>query len=400
MNLVRPKVLLLSSESPHSGGASAIVLQRLFRDYPADRLLVLTSTPPPADSSRLGCRYEVVRLAADRLNRTRFWSWRLALRAWGAPDLASLRGFRNALGEFRPEVAVLLMQDSWYYDLAARFARQLRVPLVLLIHDLPGGFEPVPGFLRPRQHHRDQQVYRRASVRLCISPAMADFLQKDFGAPGGVLLPPAADTPVRQPPEAAGQLKIPGRLTLGYAGGLHYGYGEQLLAMLPALRATGTRLEMFGPKPAGSVAGLGDATDVLRFHGRLPPEAAYQQMLGLCDAVLQPYLHPAGTHELQYRTHFPSKLGDCLALGLPLLITGPADAAGVAWCRQAGQTALHVSEPGAAPLESALLALRDDPSLRVSLARRAQAAAPTFAPEVLRAQLHEVLRSAASTSPA
>jgi glycosyltransferase involved in cell wall biosynthesis len=387
-----PRVLFLTSEAPHTGAAGAIVFHRLLRDYPPDHLLVMTNHPPPPLAGRLACRYVQLPLAADRLDRTRLWPWKAILRSLGASSLPSLGAIDRQLQGFTPDVVVTLMQDSWYYDLAARYARHHGLPLVLFVHDLPSGFEPVPGWLASRQRARDAAVYRQAAARLCISRGMADWFLAEYGVPGEVLLPPRGDDTPAQAPENCLNLKTPGRLTLGYAGGLHYGYGEQLLALLPVLRETGTKLEYFGPPPAGVVAPLAAATDVIRFNGYAPtPAEAWRSLLARCDAVLQPYLNPAGPHERQYRTHFPSKLGDCLSLGLPLLITGPDYASGVTWCLQHNGSALAITDPAPAAFRSALEQLRESVELRKNLANRAQAAAPAFAGPPLRAQLRQLL---------
>jgi glycosyltransferase involved in cell wall biosynthesis len=387
-----PRVLFLTSEAPHTAAAGAIVFHRLLRDYPPERLLVVTNTPPPVGDGRLACRYTHLPLAVDRLNRTRFWPWRANLRTLGASTLVRLTRVDAALEGFVPDVVATLMQDSWYYDLAARYARRRGLPLVLFSHDLAHGFEPVPAWLQKRQLRRDRAVYRQAAVRLCVSQGMADFYAQAFGAPGEVLLPPRSDETPSQSPECCRQLKRPGRLTLGYAGGLHYGYGDQLLRLLPVLRETGTIIEMFGPEPGGSVAPLRDATDALCFNGYAPtPEEAWREILRRCDAVIQPNLNPPGPHELQYRTHFPSKLGDCLALGLPLLITGPDYASGVRWCLARSGCALTVTETGPAALAGALARLRDDAMLRISLSACAQSFARAFDAPALRAQLHTAL---------
>lgn len=394
MSNLPPRVLFLSSEAPHTGAAGAIVFHRLFSGYPADRLLVVTSHLPPDGAARLPCRYEHLPLTVDRLNRTRFWRWRTALRVLGGAAWLDLGAVDRALAGFKPDVVVTLMQDSWYYDYAARYARNRRLPLVLFVHDLPDGFEPVAPGLHGRQHRRDAAVYRQAVRRICISDPMRAHFLSTYGVDGEVLPPPRSETPVSQPPDACAQLKRPGRLTLGYAGGLHYGYGEQLLQLLPALRETNTVVELFCPRPGGVIAPLNDATDVLHFHGHAPtPEAAWQGLLSRCDAVLQPYLNPSGQHERQYRTHFPSKLGDCLSLGLPLLVTGPDYASGAAWCREQGDVACLVADPAPGAIRQAFVRLRDDAALRVRLATRAQQAAEAFAPAGLRQRLTALLQN-------
>jgi len=383
-----PRVLFLSNEAPHTAAAGAIVFHRLLADYPTDRLLVVTNFLPPPEAGRLDCRYAHLPLAMDRLNRTRLWPWRAILRSLGATRLVGLGQVDQALADFAPEIVVTLMQDSWYYELAARYASSRGLPLVLFIHDVPSGFEPVPHWLQERRQRRDAAIYRQAQTRLCISPGMESYFKKTFDVSGEVLLPPRSESGPSQSPESCRQLKSPDRLTLGYAGGLHYGYGEQLLRLLPVLRATGTKLELFGPRPGGILTALNDATDVLHFNGYTStPEEAWRGLLEKCDAVLQPYLNPPGEHEAQYRTHFPSKLGDCLALGLPLLITGPADASGMAWCLAHPGCALTIIDPTIEAFTAALHRLQTDPALRIELSRTAQQAALDFDAPTLRAQL-------------
>ncbi len=393
-----PKIALITAEPPHTAAAGAILLHRLFATYPPDRLTVVTSHMPPATAARLPCRYVHVPLLADRLLKTRFWRWRTNLRALGAAGFLPCRFLDAALADFKPAVVAALMQDSWYYDYAAAYARKRRLPLVLFIHDLPDGFEPVAPALRQRQQQRDGRVYRQATHRLCISAPMQEHFRNVFGVDGSVLHPPRTEPPVAQSPELCRHLKRPGQLTLGYAGGLHYGYGEQLQRMLPVLRATGTRIEYFGPVPAGANRALADAIDVFHCNGYVsPPEAVWHAILQTCDAVLQPYANPLGRHELQCRTHFPSKLTDYLSLGLPVVVTGPASASGTAWCLRHPGSALTITDAAPAALEIALRRLATDATLRVALARGAQAAATEFDAGPLRDQLFAALTDAAST---
>jgi glycosyltransferase involved in cell wall biosynthesis len=381
-----PRLLFITNEPPHTAAAGSIYFHRLFSDYPAERLRVISNRPLPSPEQRLGCDYFTHRIWADRLKQTRFWKWRTAARVLGGTDLLSLSSLDRLVGDFQPDAVVTLMQDSWVYELAARYARNKKLPLVLFIHDLPHGFEPVAPWLVKRQLRRDRAIYAQAAVRFCVSPGMEAWFHKEFGIAGDVLLPPRSPNPPSQDPELCRTLKNPGNLTLGYAGGLHYGYGEQIAAMLPVLRATQTRLEIFGPTPSGTLAELKYATDVLTFHGYAPtPEEAWTGLLTRCDAVLLPYLNPPGEHHLQYQTHFPSKLGDMLSLGIPTIVSGPSDAGGVMWCLSSGLSDVVISDNGLEPLKAALERMMESPDLRVDIAKRSREAADVFAPEVISA---------------
>jgi len=392
VNTCPHRLLFITSEPPHTAAAGSIYFHRLFREYPADRLRVITNGSLPSRDQRLSCDYFPHRIWADRLQQTRFWKWRTAARVLGGVDFLSLSTLDRLAGDFRPDAVVTLMQNSWYYELAARYARARNLPLILFIHDLPHGFEPVAPWLRRHQLRRDRAIYEQAAVRFCVSPGMEAWFRREFGVPGEVLLPPSSPNPPSQDPKMCRTLKRPEQLTLGYAGGLHYGYGEQIAAMIPVLRATNTRLEIFGPTPSGKLAGLKEATDVLSFHGYAPtPEEAWSGLLARCDAVLLPYLNPPCGHHLQYQTHFPSKLGDMLALGLPLLITGPADASGVTWCQSNGLSEGVVTDQSA--FEAMLAKLSESAGLRVQLANQAKKTAGTFDLNVLSAQLVSQLKN-------
>lgn len=368
-----PRILFITNEAPQTGAAGSIILFRLLNDYPADRLWVVTNRQQPTGSERLACRYDFLPLKVDRLNNTRFWKWRAALRCLGLTKLLGTGRVKAKLGGFAPDLVVTVMQDSWYYEFAAKVARELDKPLAMFGHDLAHGFEPVPSPFRPLQLARDRKFLTQCAAKLCVSEGMVHFFKREFGVDASVLYPPRSATPVSQAPELCRSLKNPGRLTLGYAGGLHYGYGEQMLAMLPVFRETGTVVEVYGPEPTGHLSALKDASDVFHFNGYLsPPEAAWSALAERCDVLLQPYLNPPANHHLQYQTHFPSKLGDCLALGIPVLITGPADASGVAWCLAHPDSAVCVTDPSPAALRAALEELKKSPDLRVSIAKSGQ----------------------------
>ena len=52
-----PKVLIHGNQVPHLGSPSAIVLYRLFENWPANRLLAI-GPEYHAEATRLRCRYE------------------------------------------------------------------------------------------------------------------------------------------------------------------------------------------------------------------------------------------------------------------------------------------------------------------------------------------------------
>jgi hypothetical protein len=129
-------------------------------------------------------------------------------------------------------------------------------------------------------------------------------------------------------------------LTLGYAGSLAYGYGEALVALIPVLREVGARILISSPRPPEKLKALLEATDVVEW---MPHRAdimdMWRTMQARADAMILPYMNPAGSNELLYQTHFPSKLTEYLALGMPVIVSGPEEATGVRWALGKGPEA-------------------------------------------------------------
>jgi hypothetical protein len=362
------KVLIISEQIPHSISAGNIQLLRLFSDYPADKLLVV-GPPVPEEAKRLACRYESLLPPLNRLNTTRFHAWRRTARFLGLIPLNSLREVNRLVGDFQPDLVLSLMETSDYYELAEQYARSKGIPLYLIVHDTNEEFEKVFSWAKPRQLDKDQRIYRFARERFCISPEMAEFNEERFGVPGKVLYP-IPDPEIRpRPLEWSKALRQPPHLTIGYAGSMAYGYSEMMLKSLPLLEKAGVRLELCSPKPSGKVAALLESP-IVKWHGyQQTPAAGLKLLQERCDVLWLPYLEPPGENEKLYRTHFPSKLFDYLATGMPVLVSGPAEATGVKWVRN------HLHEATAAEnrnLEDHLARMKADTGMRSKLAETVQ----------------------------
>jgi glycosyltransferase involved in cell wall biosynthesis len=360
-----PRVLVLSQTVPQTVYAGSIVLYRLLQGYPSDRVLVVGAPPHPS-ARVLACRAEALRLPLERLERTRLSRLMRSCRACGLLPGPRLGAAAAVVRAFRPQVVVSVMQVQPYYHLAYRYARKNRLPLVLLVHDLAEAFEPVYWWAAGQQRRRDSRVYRYACRRLCVSREMCRHLEARYGVAGEALYPNRSE---ELRPRAAAEglaLKAPPGLTLGYAGALGYGYEIQLENMLPSFRRTGTRLNLYcGQRPAWA------APDVVKVRGYAGDASlTWARVQAECDAVVLPYPWAAAQQDL-YRTHFPSKLTEYLALGLPVLIVGPPYANGVKWGLANPQAALTVADDDPAAWTAALCRLRDEPGLRRALSEQA-----------------------------
>ena len=388
-----PRVLILSDEGPQTSTAGGLLLHRLFADFPADRLRVLTRYVPTVGDPLPGVAYRRLTPPWQRFEKSRFHRAMRSMRAFGLVPETSLREIDRLLEGFVPDVVFCVMQHAAFYDAAAHFARSRRVPLVVAVHDVNAEFEEVYPFARRAAQGRDGAFYRFASRRLCISPEMERFCFQCFGAPGSVLYPNRSEGLEPRPLELSGDLRRGPALSVGFAGNLNYGYGEGILQMLAAVRAAGARLVLYGHPPAGAAAPLASALDCCEFRGFVTSDKAWEGLKRDCDAVWLPYPNPAGRMERLYRHHFPSKLPEYLALGMPVIVTGPDFATGFTWARRNLGPELCPGDAG--ELESLLRRLAGDRGLRLNAAAKGlEAGGRDFDPQKIKSEFFSHLSAA------
>ena len=394
-----PRLLVLSDEGPQTCSAGGIQLYRLLHHYSSSSLFVVSRSEPPR-AQRLACEYRTLRTPWHRFEQSRLHRWKRSLRAFGLVPPVFAGQVDRLLGGFSPELVLCVMQHACYYETAWRFARARRLPLVVVVHDVNEQFEPVLPLAAHAVRRRDGAFYRFASRRLCVSPEMERLCRERYGVPGDVLYPIRGGDLLPRPVAEAGALKRPPGLTLGFVGNLNYGYGDELLRLCSSLRSSGTRLVIFSSPPGASCSALLEARDIVDFRGFAPAEQAWAAVKSECDAVILPYPNPAGRMEALYRFHFPSKLPEYLALGIPVIVTGPDYATGVSWALNNPGSA--VAWTGVDPLGLArlLIDLRDNSELRLRLADGAlSAGASAFDPACIEAEFRRHLIEAASRVP-
>ena len=103
----------------------------------------------------------------------------------------------------------------------------------------------------------------------------------------------------------------------------------------------------------------------------ITPEEVWEKVKAECDAVILPYVGPDLDHQVIYRTHFPSKLPEYLALGMPVIITGPYDATGMKWGMTHPRACISIETGPTERWQTELTRLRDDAEYRLALAQGA-----------------------------
>jgi hypothetical protein len=382
--------LLLSSAVPETRLAGSLMLYRLLQGYPSDRILSL-GPKPHSQSAILASEYRYLEPAPSaRFDHTRFAQLKRSLQAIGLAGRIPLSRIAAAVGDYSPDVVVSVMERRDYVDAAHRFCEDRGVPLVLIIHDRLEWFDVVYPPFKRAQLAQNAATYRFASARLCVSPEMVACLGDFYGAPGTVLYPIRSDDLEARPAGASAQLVSPPAITIGYCGSLNYGYGLRIREAAPALVRGGARIRIY------SRDAIADWPDGVTYVGAIPStEELWSRVKRECDAVWLPYSYDSHQRTL-YTTHFPSKLTEYVALGMPVLITGPGIATGVKWGLRHPAASLTLADETMGELEQAARRLREEPSLRVSLAAASRGGDQEFDPRVIRRQFIDILRSVAA----
>jgi glycosyltransferase involved in cell wall biosynthesis len=343
------------------------VLYRLLSDYPHERLTVIETATQSEPARRLPkVKYISYPIGKARLLNTRFhpyamaWFSQAGTRA--APKISqSVNGF-----DFE---GVLTVAHGFGWLAAARIASRRKVPLHLMVHDdWPRVVDIAPGF-RNWLDARFAGVYRQAQSRFGVSPAMSRAYLERYGKPADIVYPtrapgcPDFDTP----PEHLAHNGKP--FTIAFAGTINSnGYIRALRLLQSALKAVGGRLLLFGPMSPDVARQVGLDNPNTEVRGLLSAAELLLRLRAEADALFVPMSFDASDRD-NMEMAFPSKLADCTATGVPLLIYGPSYCSAVAWARENEAVAEVVERE--ADLEMSVVRLANDPTIRVKLGKRA-----------------------------
>jgi glycosyltransferase involved in cell wall biosynthesis len=358
-----PRVLVLGNQIPHLGSPSAILLYRMFLDWPADRLLAIGPDYHP-DATRLACRYEAWVDPWERLERTRFSRWVRTFRTFCNLTALDESQISAKLGAFQPDIVVSLMEFQRFYAGAWQFAKALDRPLVLLVHDLPESFEIHFAVANASQRRRDCAIYRAAALRLPVSDAMERGLFQRYGAHGTVLLPIPSSDPVNvhvARPAATDRLFV-----VGYAGSLGSRYDAILRPLAAALDGGSIRLNIYSRSAPAWPMGANTI-----YRGYFEPEALWSQVEAECDALLFAFGRLDARDEGIIRYSFPSKLPEYLRLGLPVLVAAP-NYSGVWQWAKAHENCFLFAQPNLESIRAQLSRLNTDLGMRERLGAAAR----------------------------
>lgn len=381
------RILVLSAAVPQTLYAGSLLLYRLLQHHPPQQLKAVGPRPQPA-SEVLACEYaELLSAGSSRLDLTRLAELKRSLAALALLGRIADAKVEQAVAGFTPDIVISVMERFDYVEAAHRYCRRHGLPLALIVHDRLEAFERVYGVVSGAQRRRIAAIYRDAAVRFCISPEMEECLAREYGAPGTVLYPNRSDDLSARPAADSRELKSPPRLTIGYAGSINYGYGDRISEVMPLLAAAGMRLRLYSREAPPALPGV-------EYGGFFKPHDLWHRIKQECDLLWLPYSHGRDMQSL-YETHFPSKLPEYLALGMPVAISGPRYATGVRWGVRHPEGALTVADETPERIRDEFERLRIDGDERMRLAAGARVAGDQdFDPERIRARFFDALHIA------
>jgi len=401
-----PPRLVVASDIPVERTAGGmLLLYRLLNTYPADRLLVVTTpelssgrpTDQLPDVSNELFEYQIPRVI--RIRRNPVW----AALAAGYVARRYARKLADRVQSFRPE-AMLTISHGYLWFAAAAAARLLGVPLHLILHDDWPAWQSSyhSPALRPialRACRRAMgPVYRAAKNRLCVSPGMEEHYRRWFGVTGQVLYPSRGeDSPVCQ---VRVRPNVEGRPVMAYCGWVHLNKGpgsrsEVLRMMAEVMGELNGHLDLYTSTPREQLEAHGLRSPVVRFPGFLPPAVLADQIGETAHALLlNASFNPAERDAIA--TLFPSKLADYTAIGLPVVVWGPAYSSAARWAMENPDAAVLVTGEDPGPIRSAIYRLTAEPGYAARLAAAAiEAGNRYFDPVAARASLLSVLSQVA-----
>ena len=368
--MAKPRLLYIGDVPVEASYHGSALLYRLLSAYPSEKLRVVETATPSLPARRLAnIKYKSYPIAKQRLLNTRFhphavaWFSRVAART-GARISELVEGF-----EFE---SVLTVAHGFGWLAAADFAAKQGLPLHLMVHDdWPRMAHVKPGF-RAWLDENFARVCREGQSVLCVSPAMCAAYAARYGVSAEVIYPlRAIDCPHFQAPPARVGRNTNEPFTIAFAGSINSdGYVQALLALQEAISSVGGRLLIFGPLTADEAhrCGLNEPHTAVR--GLLSATELMACLRKEADALFVPM-----SFRLPDRTNmelaFPSKLADVTAVGLPLIIYGPAYCSAVAWARDNSGVAEVVDSDLSTDLAQVIAQLAADPARRLALAQKA-----------------------------
>ena len=322
-----PRLMYVAEVPVEASYHGSALVYRLLQQYPVDRLRIVECERPSDPARRLsGVHYDVVpypgrRLARTRLHRAFTAGWTIRI-----PRLAAR--LNRIADAFKPE-AILSVGHGYAWHPAWQLARRRDVPFHFIVHDdwpqMADGYR----WAVARLQRQFAIVYQNAASRMCVSPFMIEQYQQRYGAAGSLLYPGRSLQVSRLADRASIDARR-GGLRFAFAGTLNGDVIGLIEQLAERLTATGGPLLMYGPFNQADLQRRGLTAANVQARGLVAAEEIVATLCREADVLFLP-LSFSDADRANMSVHFPSKLTDYTATGLPTLVYGPPYSSAVRW---------------------------------------------------------------------
>jgi hypothetical protein len=358
---------------PLNLGGGGLLMEYLLKNYPPDRLTILTGSNylnKASRKSRLANRDNYVVFPVS--SATGRWGWGrfLFLLNWLALPWVALLAFY--LVKRRHLRVILSVAHGQFFLAAAVLARVSGVPLVLWVHD--DWVAMTERRLLPRYclSHLFSFALKAASHVYAVSEHMAGWLRSEYGVEAEIQLPCSEGLAAERSDEPAGD-----RFRVAFAG-TNVGTGDtlQMLAEVVAqgiVLPDGRRVELHLYVPALAQPEIESARCWWRQDGIIVhpwlAQVELQGELSQADLLFLPY-NFSPQYTFLWAHSFPTKAAEYLRYGKPILLMVPPGAAIVSYARAHGFAEI-IDRPDKDLLVDAIQRIATDASYRQMLSARA-----------------------------
>jgi hypothetical protein len=276
----------------------------------------------------------------------------------------------NLVKTFQPE-AILTVAHGLSWITAAELAKKHNLSLHLIVHDEWTSYAAVVPKLKNTIKKVFGDIYNQANSRLCVSPYMQEFYEKQYDVKGCVLYPSRAKDVLvfEQPPDRL--LKSSTSLNFAYAGSISStAYANSLISLAKVLEKTGNRLVIYSPLSQESINQIGLNQPNITTHSLIPSQQLIHTLREKADVLFEPMSFEEEDRP-NMEMSFPSKLTDYTAIGLPLLVWGPAYCSAVRWAKENPGVAELVENQEMTDLAHSIKKLAESSEYRYKLATNA-----------------------------
>lgn len=384
----------MSQSLPPAGSGQALVLERLFRNIdPRDYCLISGHSFDAVEVTQRGLPARYFQLRAEhqlkRPNRFGTWVLRAAINRW----LCIIhRSWQIAAIVRREGCTAVIGCSGDPYNIPAAYlaSRFTRTQFFAYIFD-DYLFQWPAGAHRNLARRVEPYVIKGAAGVIVLNEFARDEYLRRYNKTSTIVRAPH-DCLVRHA-ETAAWPTLPGEVSIVYTGSVYHAHYDAFVNVATAitqLARDDVKLHIYTSQPREILESKGIAGPVV-YHSSLPP-AKIVEVQRLADILLLALAFDSNIPEV-IRSSSPSKMGEYLASGRPILVLAPSDSY-LSWYFRKHDCGVVVDDADPSKLAAAIRHIMDDAQLRLQVTTNARACGLAFARDTVETDFLAMLHAA------